>query len=158
MRLLALETVSVNYPADQWLQIFTDGSYIEKQANGGVGVYSELFTFFEAAEQNRSAFEAEIGAIKIAVGQLCCPDTKFINAVIRSDSQSAIQSIGNSESLKTAEIHECKKRYQLFNEKNKSIVLQWISGHCSIIGTLAKKRTTILQAIGRPISFYTMKT
>ncbi|VDO09853.1 unnamed protein product [Rodentolepis nana] len=60
MRSLALETINANYPADQWLQVFTDGSYIESQANVGAGVYSELFSFYAAAGHNRSAFEGEI--------------------------------------------------------------------------------------------------
>nr|CDS31781.2 reverse transcriptase [Hymenolepis microstoma] len=163
MRLLALETINANYPADQWLQVFTDGPYVENQANVGFGVYSELFTFFAAVGQNRSPFEGEIEAIKIALGQLCCRYTKFTNAVILLNSQSAIQSIGNREPSNTAEIYECKNLYQLLKEKNKTIVLQWIPAHCGIIGneradTLSKKGTTILQAIDRPISFYTMKT
>ncbi|VDO11711.1 unnamed protein product [Rodentolepis nana] len=89
MRSLALETINVNYPADQWLQVFTDGSYTENQANVGAGVYSELFSFYAAAGHNRSAFEGEIEAIRIALRQLCCLDTKFTKAVILSDSQSS---------------------------------------------------------------------
>nr|CUU97630.1 hypothetical transcript [Hymenolepis microstoma] len=80
MRLLALKTINANYLTDQWLQVFTDGSYVENQANVGAGVYSELFTIFAAAGQNRSAFGGEIEAIKIALDQLCCRDTKFTNA------------------------------------------------------------------------------
>ncbi|VDN96345.1 unnamed protein product [Rodentolepis nana] len=57
---LALETINVNYPGDQWLQVFTDGSDIENQANVGAGVYSELFSFYAAVEHNRFAFEAVI--------------------------------------------------------------------------------------------------
>ncbi|VDO14432.1 unnamed protein product [Rodentolepis nana] len=102
---LALETINVNYPADQWLQVFTDGSYIENQANVGAGVYSELFLFYAAVGYNRSTFEGEIEAIRIALCQLCCLDTKFTKAVILSDSQSAIDSIGNREPPKTAEMH-----------------------------------------------------
>ncbi|VDO13231.1 unnamed protein product [Rodentolepis nana] len=33
MRSLALETINVNNPADQWLEVFTDGSYMENQVN-----------------------------------------------------------------------------------------------------------------------------
>ncbi|VDO14562.1 unnamed protein product [Rodentolepis nana] len=87
MRLLALETINVNYPGGLWLQVFTDGSYIEKHANVGADVYSELFPFYVAAGHNRSAFEEEIEAIRIALCQLCCLDTKFTKAVILSDSQ-----------------------------------------------------------------------
>ncbi|VDO02553.1 unnamed protein product, partial [Rodentolepis nana] len=62
MRSLALETINDNYPADQWLQVFTDGSYIGNQANIGAGVFSELLSFFASGGQNRSAFEGEIEA------------------------------------------------------------------------------------------------
>ncbi|VDO02580.1 unnamed protein product [Rodentolepis nana] len=82
MRSLALETINVNSPADQGLQVFTDESYIENHANGGAGVYSELFSFYAAAGHNRSAFEVEIEAIRIALCQLCCLNTKFTNAVM----------------------------------------------------------------------------
>ncbi|VDO11014.1 unnamed protein product [Rodentolepis nana] len=77
--------------------------------------------------------------------------------------QSAINSIESREPPKTDEIYECKKLYQLLREKNKTLVLQWIPGHCGIKGneladTLAKKGTTILQCMDRPMSFHTMKT
>ncbi|VDO01628.1 unnamed protein product [Rodentolepis nana] len=69
MRSLALEKINVNHLADQWLQVFTDGSYIENQANIGAGVYSELFSFYAAVGHNRSAFEGDIEAIRIALCQ-----------------------------------------------------------------------------------------
>ncbi|VDN97342.1 unnamed protein product [Rodentolepis nana] len=74
---LTLETINVNYPGDQWLQVFTDGSYIESQANIGAGDFSALSSFYAAAGHNRSAIEGEIEAIRIALCQLCCLDTKF---------------------------------------------------------------------------------
>ncbi|VDN96994.1 unnamed protein product [Rodentolepis nana] len=58
---LALETINVIYPADQWPQVFTDGPYIQNQANVGAGVYSELFSFYAASGHKRSAFEGERG-------------------------------------------------------------------------------------------------
>ncbi|VDO02793.1 unnamed protein product [Rodentolepis nana] len=88
--------------------VLTDGPYIENQAKVGAGVFSELFSFYAAAERNRS--------------------------VLLSDSQSAINSIGNREPPKTAELNECRKLYQLLREKNKTVVLQWIHGHCGTKG------------------------
>ncbi|VDO09566.1 unnamed protein product [Rodentolepis nana] len=63
MRSLTLETININYPADNWLQVFTDGSFIENQANVSAGVYSELYSFNAVAGHNRSAFEGEKEAI-----------------------------------------------------------------------------------------------
>ncbi|VDO13391.1 unnamed protein product [Rodentolepis nana] len=120
MRSLAIETINVNYPADQWLQVFTDGSNIVNQANVSAGVYSELFSFYVASGQNRSAFEEGVEAIS-------------------------------------------GKRYELLGEKNKTVVLQWIPGHCGIKGnevadTRAKNWTTILQCMDQPTSFHIMMT
>ncbi|VDO12491.1 unnamed protein product [Rodentolepis nana] len=108
---LVLETINVNYPGHQWLQVFTDGSYIENQANVGAGIYSELFSFYAAEGHTRSAFEALGG---------------------------------------------------LLREKNKTVVLQWIPGHCGINGNelsdaLPKKGTTVLQGKDRPMPFHTIK-
>nr|CDS30888.1 hypothetical protein HmN_000322800 [Hymenolepis microstoma] len=77
-------------------------------------------------------------------------------------SESTIQSIGNREPPKTAEIHECKNVSANQREK-KTKIPQWIPGHCGIrvsesADAPAKKGATILQAIDRPIYFFTMKT
>nr|CUU98094.1 hypothetical transcript [Hymenolepis microstoma] len=79
---------------------------------------------------------------------------------LSADSQSAIQSTGRREQPETVEIHKRKTLYQLLKEKYKTIVLQWILGHCDSerADILAKKGTTIVQVIDQPISFYTMKT
>ncbi|VDO02349.1 unnamed protein product [Rodentolepis nana] len=52
-----LVQVSILNSSHQWLQVFTDGSYIENQATVGAGVYSEFITFYAAVGHNRSAFE-----------------------------------------------------------------------------------------------------
>ncbi|VDO12442.1 unnamed protein product [Rodentolepis nana] len=153
-----IETINVNYSADQWLVCTVEA--LENQENVGASVYSELFSFFAVARHNRSAFEGEIEAIRIALCQLSCLDTKFTKAVVLSDSQSAINSIGSREPPKTAEIKECRKLYQMLREKNKTVVLQWIPSHCGINGNeladaLVKKWTIILQCMDRPMSFHT---
>ena len=71
--------------------------------------------------------------------------------------------IANGEPLKTVEVYECRRLYTLLIGMNKTIVLQWNLGHCSILGNkhadaLAKKGTMILQTIHREISFHTVKS
>ncbi|VDO02337.1 unnamed protein product [Rodentolepis nana] len=53
---------STDGSADQWLQVFTDRSYIENQANVGAGVYSDLVSFYAAAGHHRFVFDGEKGA------------------------------------------------------------------------------------------------
>ncbi|VDO13809.1 unnamed protein product [Rodentolepis nana] len=89
-------------------------------------------------------------------------DLEWKEKLILKLAKIAIDSIGNRETPKTAEIKECRKLYELLREKNKTVVLQWIPGHCGIKGneiadTLAKKGTKILQCMDRPMSFHTMK-
>ncbi|VDO02448.1 unnamed protein product [Rodentolepis nana] len=52
-QLQVFTTINVNSPGDQWLQVFTDGSYIENQANVVADVYTELLSFYTAAGHNR---------------------------------------------------------------------------------------------------------
>ncbi|VDO08809.1 unnamed protein product, partial [Rodentolepis nana] len=110
MRSLALETINVNYPVDQWLQVF-----IESQTNIGAGVFSELFSFYAASGLTSSAFEGEIEAIRKALCQLCCLDTKFTKAVILSDPQSPINSIGLSNSQSA--INSIGSRFRTYSQQ-----------------------------------------
>ena len=111
---------------------------------------------------NRTSFDGEIEAIKIALNQLICQHQRFSKVVLLSDSQSAIYAIANGEAPKTAEVQECRRLYTLLTGMNKTVVLQWIPGHCGIIGNehadaLAKKGTMILQTVQQEISFHTIK-
>ncbi|VDO03112.1 unnamed protein product [Rodentolepis nana] len=190
-----LQVFDVNYPADQWLQVFTEsqgnvgaGVYSELFSSMAPSVYSELFSFYAAATHNRSAIEGEIEAMRIEMCQLCCLDTKFTKAVtimlpgyeIHQSSDTSGLTVSNrlywkQRVPKTAEIYESEKLYELLREKNKTVVPQWIPGHCGIkcnaqwipghcgikgnelADTHAKKWTRILQCMDRPLSFHTMK-
>ncbi|VDN97940.1 unnamed protein product [Rodentolepis nana] len=66
---LALETINVYYPADQWLQVFTHGSYTENQTNVVAGIYSEHSSFYAEAGHKRSAFDGETEAVRIPTGR-----------------------------------------------------------------------------------------
>ncbi|KAJ4445002.1 hypothetical protein ANN_06801 [Periplaneta americana] len=74
-----------------------DGSKSEDDINVGAGVYSDIFASYTAVGTHRSAYDGEIEAIREALAQLICHQTKFKNVVILSDSKSAIESVGSSD-------------------------------------------------------------
>nr|CUU99017.1 hypothetical transcript [Hymenolepis microstoma] len=72
------------------------------------------------AGPNRFAFEDEKEAIKIALGQLCCRDTKFTNEVILSDSQPANIFLHN-EDLNQERIQDFKKQQTQISNKGEAV-------------------------------------
>lgn len=161
LKLIAIDTINSNYPEAQWLHVYTDGSQIEGQVNVGAGIYCKLFSIYKAVGKFKTAYDGEIEAIYVALHQLTCHLEKFDNVVILSDSQAAIQSIASLENTST-EISNCKTIIQNLQNANKTVVLQWIPGHCQIFGNdqadaLAKKATSILQTQKEYTSYTSVK-
>ena len=91
--LLALETINRQYPEEDWLYVYTDGSRIDGHVNVGAGIYSKLFSMYMTVGKYKTAYGGEIEAIRVALCQLTCHQDKFNKAVILSDSKAAIQAI-----------------------------------------------------------------
>ncbi|KAG8201880.1 hypothetical protein JTE90_027359 [Oedothorax gibbosus] len=89
LRCSALETIYSVYPEEDWLRVYTDGSYSESCASAGSGVFSKLF-FSASAGKNRTASDGEVEAIRIALEKLLDCLQKFQKVVLLSDSQAAI--------------------------------------------------------------------
>ena len=95
--------------------------------------------------RHKSAFEGEIEAIKLAVTQLSLRQESFHNAVILSDSKAALESIISLRTPVSKAVGTCIHVISILLSNNKTIVLQWIPGHCGILRNerayeLAKKR------------------
>ncbi|GBM94295.1 hypothetical protein AVEN_39986-1 [Araneus ventricosus] len=98
----------------------------------------------------------------IALKQLLAIHHKFENAVLLSDSQTAIQSISSCELPWTPEISHCQELLRTLNLKGKRIVLQWVPGHCGLWGHehadfLAKRGANLLQYPNTAISYWKIK-
>ncbi|KAG8192339.1 hypothetical protein JTE90_002159 [Oedothorax gibbosus] len=104
LRCSALETIHSVYTEEDRLHVYTDGSYSESCASAGSGVFSKLFFFSASAGKNRTAFDGEVEAIRIALEKLLDCLQKFQKVVLLSDSQAAIQAIGSSEAPFSAEV------------------------------------------------------
>ncbi|KAJ4429912.1 hypothetical protein ANN_22116 [Periplaneta americana] len=144
LKRLVLETTNIRYPEDYWIKIYTDGSKTDPQGNVGAGIFSNLFRFYLTVGSNLSAYDGEIEGIHVALNQLLLHMDKFTNAVILSDSKAAILSINKTDHPYTEQINNCQKILATLKEHGKTVVLQWIPGHCNLHGneqahTLAKK-------------------
>ncbi|GFY20484.1 hypothetical protein TNCV_211161 [Trichonephila clavipes] len=58
LRAIALETINTRYPPDEWLYIYTDGSFLDFTQGTGAGVFCDIFPFYShalASDQGKSA-------------------------------------------------------------------------------------------------------
>ncbi|XP_071040011.1 uncharacterized protein [Parasteatoda tepidariorum] len=95
---------------------------------------SRLFSHFVSVGKNRTAFDGEVEAIRIALVQLLDLLREFETVVILSDSQAAIQVIGSAGAPTSFEVLQCRELIRRISQENKRIKLQWIPGPCGIYG------------------------
>nr|XP_042896147.1 uncharacterized protein LOC122268996 [Parasteatoda tepidariorum] len=138
------------------------GSFDPDQPNAGAGIFYNLFSFGAAVGANRSAFDGEVVAIRIALEQLFCFIESFSNVVILSDSKAALCSIESMHCPSNCDVLKCQDAIRKLHHFGKTVALQWIPGHCDIAGNeradvLAKRGTRILQALSSPVPFSALK-
>jgi ribonuclease HI len=84
------------------------------------------------------------------------------NAVIFSDSISAIQTIAEFDTLPSKRVTEIHSSIKLFKDLQKNIKFQWIPSYCSVIGNriadyLAKKGHRSVRQLPYKLTFHTAK-
>jgi ribonuclease HI len=164
LKKLTEEHIKKHFPLQEWVHIFTDGSYDSTTKQAGYGIYCLLFEEASPMSLNASAFDAEVAAIahaakKIADSQdLPLQKTKF---VIFCDSISAIQYITQAANMHSDSLL-FKKSLECIKEQNRQLELQWIPSHCDLLGNdkadlLAKKGTKMPPLPNGSMSFNTVK-
>ena len=61
------KTVNTKYPREQWIQVFTDGSYTADRVTTGAGVFSDL-SFYAPGVFSDLSFYAPVGHIWLELG------------------------------------------------------------------------------------------
>ncbi|GFX22913.1 uncharacterized protein TNCV_3911601 [Trichonephila clavipes] len=56
---IALETINIRFPPEEWLHIYTDGSLLDFAQGAGIGVFSHLFSFYLHAGPLTTHFDGE---------------------------------------------------------------------------------------------------
>ena len=59
LKQLAIQTLAEKYPSSEWLRIYTDGSYIDKEGKAGTGIYSSLSSHCISVRDNETNFDVE---------------------------------------------------------------------------------------------------
>ncbi|XP_071043016.1 uncharacterized protein [Parasteatoda tepidariorum] len=131
LKVLTYEVLS-SYCPEPECRIYTNGSLLPKQippTNAGAGVFSDAFSFYAPVRQ-RSAFDGEIAAIRIALVQLQCHIDLFKKAVVLCDTRAALPAIASLNNPLTRDILDCRFQLTKYLAFLKTIVLQWIPVHC----------------------------
>ena len=142
-----LQTIQQRYPEEEWLHLYTDGSYIDK----GAGAYCKLFSHYIPVGENKTNFDAELEAIQFSLAQLLHRMTNFKKVVFLVDSKSAIQKIASQNASESATITDIRSSLKILPKINlKKIHIQWVPSHIGLAGNefadnLAKKRTRIIK-------------
>lgn len=150
----ALQTLAEDYPTDEWLRIYTDGSCMPSSGRTGAGYHCHIFEGSEAVGVPSSNYDGEIAAIKAAASQLTqiSPPLKTVFLV---DSQAAIMNLTRNLETECQKTIECRKLLQHLAEKGWQLKLQWIPSHVGIPGNekadeLAKQGTELPQPVCPP--------
>lgn len=128
--------IDKNYPKTSWIRVYTDGSVVGPNRNGGAGVYIEWpdqtsSKLSSPVGQMSTPYKTEEKAVNIAIEYLARNEVfKDHDIVIFTDADDLLQNLENPQNSKIDSILETLKTTEI----NKNITFQWIPGHFNIEG------------------------
>ena len=171
LKTIAYETIDRYSPSS--IKAYTDGSAEKATRNGGYGSYICIpqqetpISLKGPCGKFCNNYDAEVIAMKETIQEL---DKGFTDGtiipselVILTDSQSALEAIENYKNQPTPLIEHLLNTCHVINKNHgKEIYLQWIPGHCGIIGNekadaLAKQGSKMPQTDGK-VTYRTAKS
>ena len=125
------------YPKDIWTHVYTDGSAKEAVLDGGAGIYivtpdgKEIEKFIPTGKHStnfKAEMEAIIEAAKMLINFLPSHNR---HVVVLTDAKSVLQAVKDPKNTSMNELMACLLH---LSSTTKEKVLQWIPGHCGILG------------------------
>lgn len=125
----------------------------------GADIFCDLFCFYLPVGRFSTHFDGEIESIFVSLQQLSIRQSSFEQAVILSDSTSALQALSSNQESKSPRIGQCKSLLSSFQKK---VHFQWVPSHCGIEGNekadfLAKKGCEVTQLCDKKVPFHSSK-
>ncbi|CAG5134764.1 unnamed protein product [Candidula unifasciata] len=131
-KMATLSYIDEEYPQEQWVRVYTDGSAESAVRNGGAGVYIE----FPDGTRDKSSvptgkychnYDAETQAIKIATDKLLNSNLGSQYVVMLTDAKSVLEAL---QSRKLPELQTLLTQLSV----QRRVVMQWIPSHCGVPG------------------------
>ncbi|GFW25006.1 hypothetical protein TNCV_3155091 [Trichonephila clavipes] len=108
LKVIALETIDNPFPTNEGLHVFNDGFFLDRYHGAGACIFYELLSFYLPLGIFTTAFDDEIEAIALAVGQLSPRSSDFNRTVIFSDSKLVLQALSQNYLCHSRRILKCR--------------------------------------------------
>ncbi|KMQ82368.1 reverse transcriptase [Lasius niger] len=134
LKACSLDTIEQRYPRNEWLHIYTDGSYLPESNGAGAGWFCRLFEGSLAVGKYATNFDGEVSAVHEASNQLLTAGLAPSKVVFLVDSQAAIVSLSNNNPTNCQRTIQCRSKLAELILQGWTVTLQWVPSHVGIPG------------------------
>ncbi|GFW29697.1 reverse transcriptase [Trichonephila clavipes] len=129
----ALETIEERYPANEWLHIYTESSYLPERNGAGAGWFCRLFDGSLAVVRNATNCDGEVLTVCEATTHLLSAGLAPTKVVFFIDSQAAILALSSNTPTDCINTIQCRTKNAEVISYGWTEALQWGPSHVRIL-------------------------
>ncbi|GFV20520.1 reverse transcriptase [Trichonephila clavipes] len=134
LKTCALEMIEEIYLANEWLHIYTDGSYLLETNGADAGWFCRLFEGSLCMGKNATNYNGEVLVVCEARTHLLSVGIAPAKIVFFIDSQAAILALKSNTSIDYVNTIQCQTKIVKFISYGWTASLQWVLSHVGIHG------------------------